>query len=57
MVTRSKMDMLKNPPKNGKIESWQLFFKLFCFLKPQNVPNDSLEAAFIFEQVSSGQSS
>ena len=36
-------------------EKWKLFFKLFCFVKPQNVPTDSIEAAFMFEQVTLAQ--
>ena len=35
----------------GIPEKWRLFFKLFCFINPQNVPVDSIEAAFMYEQV------
>ena len=35
----------------GIPDKWRLFFKLFCFFSPQNVPLDSIEAAFMFEQV------
>lgn len=45
------MEAMKNPPTSGPLEKWRLFFKLFCFIKPQNVPNESIEAAFMFEQV------
>jgi hypothetical protein len=30
----------------------KLFFKMFCFINPHNVPTDSIEAAFMYEQVS-----
>ena len=32
-------------------EKWKLFFKFFCYLKPQNVPSDSIESVFLYEQV------
>ena len=40
-----KFDMHQKPN-----EKWKLFFKLFCYFKPRSVPNDSIEASFIFEQ-------
>lgn len=30
---------------------WKFYFKLYCFLDTQNVPKDSVEFAFMFEQV------
>ena len=36
----------KAPPQKS-----MMFFKLFCYVHPENVPNDSLEASFLFEQV------
>ncbi|XP_032645645.1 unconventional myosin-X [Chelonoidis abingdonii] len=30
--------------------SWKFYFKLYCFLDTQNVPKDSVEFAFMFEQ-------
>ena len=32
-------------------EKWRLFFKFFCYLNPQNVPIDSIESVFLYEQV------
>ena len=31
---------------------WKFYFKLYCFLDTENVPKDSVEFAFMFEQVS-----
>ena len=36
----------------GIPQKWRLFFKLFCYLSPQNIPQDSIESTFMFEQVS-----
>jgi len=36
-----------NKPKRHK---WQLFFKIFCFLHPKAVTEDSVEGTFLFEQ-------
>ncbi|XP_069765375.1 unconventional myosin-X [Narcine bancroftii] len=30
--------------------SWKFYFKLYCFLDTENVPKDSVEFAFMFEQ-------
>lgn len=30
---------------------WKLYFKLYCFLDTDGVPKDSVEFAFMFEQV------
>lgn len=30
---------------------WKFYFKLYCFLDTDNVPRDSVEFAFMFEQV------
>ena len=30
---------------------WKFYFKLYCFLDTTNVPRDSVEFAFMFEQV------
>lgn len=30
---------------------WKFYFKLYCFLDTDNVPKDSVEFAFMFEQV------
>ncbi|EDO44785.1 predicted protein [Nematostella vectensis] len=29
---------------------WKLFFKIFCFLDPGKVPNETVESGFLFEQ-------
>ena len=48
---RKYYEAAKSPGK-GFPEKWKLFFKLFCYLRPGNVPMDSIEAAFMYEQVS-----
>ncbi len=40
---------LTNKEQEG--ESWKFYFKLFCFSEPESVPADSVEFAFMFEQV------
>lgn len=30
---------------------WKFYFKLYCFLDTEHVPKDSVEFAFMFEQV------
>lgn len=30
---------------------WRFYFKLYCFVDTDNVPKDSVEFAFMFEQV------
>ena len=30
---------------------WRFYFKLYCFLDTDGVPRDSVEFAFMFEQV------
>ena len=37
--------------KEGK-SKWRLFFKIFCFLHPDKIAEDSVEGSFLFEQVS-----
>lgn len=34
---------------------WKFYFKLYCFLDTDNVPKDSVEFAFMFEQVRHNQ--
>ncbi|XP_061587386.1 unconventional myosin-X [Cololabis saira] len=36
------------PDENGT--GWKFYFKLYCFLDTDNVPRDSVEFAFMFEQ-------
>ena len=38
-------------PQNGVPKKPMLFFKLFCYIHPENVLIDSIEASFMFEQV------
>ena len=45
-------DLAKVAPGRPIPEKWKLFFKFFCYIKPQNVPSDSIESVFLFEQVS-----
>lgn len=40
---------LANKGQEG--EGWKFYFKLFCFSEPESVPADSVEFAFMFEQV------
>lgn len=49
-VVRSDTEAMKDLSK-GIPDKWRLFFKLFCFVNPQNVPLDNIESAFMFEQV------
>lgn len=51
MFPRKYFEAVKSPT-NDFPEKWKLFFKPFCYLKPENVPFDSIEAAFMYEQVS-----
>ncbi|XP_051985002.1 unconventional myosin-X [Xyrauchen texanus] len=44
----AKFEKLANKGQEG--EGWKFYFKLFCFLEPENVPTDSVEFAFMFEQ-------
>lgn len=37
-------------PDAGELP-WKFYFKLYCFLDTDNVPKDSVEFAFMFEQV------
>ena len=32
-------------------DKWKLFFKVFCFLVPGAVPEETVEAGFLYEQV------
>ena len=43
---KAMKDLSKGMPSKGK-----LFFKLFCFINPENAPTDSIESAFMYEQV------
>lgn len=46
------MESMKNLSQGIVANRWKLFFKMFCFINPHNVPTDSIEAAFMYEQVS-----
>ena len=49
------MEALKKlQPGSPPPQKATLFFKIFCYLHPENVPMDSIEASFLFEQVSMG---
>lgn len=41
---------LSSSPDEGTT-GWKLYFKLYCFLDVDNVPQDGVEFAFMFEQV------
>lgn len=41
---------LSASPDEGST-GWKFYFKLYCFLDTDNVPKDSVEFAFMFEQV------
>ena len=47
---RSEAEAMKDMSK-GIPQKWRLFFKLFCYLSPQNISQDSIESTFMFEQV------
>ena len=49
---RRNQDNLKKISQGIIPDRWKLFFKMFCFISPHNVPADSIEAAFMYEQVS-----
>ena len=55
VTCRQYMEAMKTAHKSAPQKS-MIFFKLFCYVHPENVPNDSLEASFMFEQVSIGSS-
>lgn len=38
-----------SPEENNS--GWKFYFKLYCFLDTESVPKDSVEFAFMFEQV------
>ncbi|XP_066302759.1 unconventional myosin-X-like isoform X5 [Branchiostoma lanceolatum] len=42
----AKFEQLKEEEETD----WKLFFRLFCFMDPRNVPTNSLEYDFMFEQ-------
>ena len=47
------MEALKKlQPGSAPPQKATLFFKIFCYLHPENVPIDSIEASFMYEQVS-----
>ncbi|KAM5135663.1 pleckstrin homology domain-containing family H member 3 isoform 2-T2 [Mantella aurantiaca] len=37
--------------ENGYETRWKLFFKLYCFLDLEDIPKDSMEYSFLFEQI------
>ncbi|XP_051943469.1 unconventional myosin-X [Hippocampus zosterae] len=45
----AKFEKLSSSPDEGTT-GWKLYFKLYCFLDVDNVPQDSVEFAFMFEQ-------
>ena len=49
---RLHMESMKNIQGGVIPEKRKLFFKMVCFVRPQNVPSDGIENAFMFEQVS-----
>ena len=32
-------------------KKWKLFFKVFCYLEPERVPDETVESGFLYEQV------
>ena len=48
---REHMNSMKNISQGIVPDKRKLFFKMFCFINPHNVPTDSIEAAFMYEQV------
>ncbi|XP_005386194.2 PREDICTED: unconventional myosin-X [Chinchilla lanigera] len=45
----AKFEKLAATPDAGDLP-WKFYFKLYCFLDTDNVPKDSVEFAFMFEQ-------
>ncbi|KFO24850.1 Myosin-X [Fukomys damarensis] len=45
----AKFEKLAATPDAGDLP-WKFYFKLYCFLDTDNVPRDSVEFAFMFEQ-------
>uniref|UniRef100_A0AAX7VG09 Myosin X n=1 Tax=Astatotilapia calliptera TaxID=8154 RepID=A0AAX7VG09_ASTCA len=45
----AKFEKLSASPDEGST-GWKFYFKLYCFLDTDNVPKDSVEFAFMFEQ-------
>uniref|UniRef100_I3K3C2 Myosin X n=1 Tax=Oreochromis niloticus TaxID=8128 RepID=I3K3C2_ORENI len=45
----AKFEKLSASPDEG-CTGWKFYFKLYCFLDTDNVPKDSVEFAFMFEQ-------
>ncbi|XP_061549912.1 unconventional myosin-X isoform X1 [Phycodurus eques] len=45
----AKFEKLSSSPEGGST-GWKFYFKLYCFLDVDNVPQDSVEFAFMFEQ-------
>lgn len=39
--------------ESGK--KWKLFFKVFCYLEPEKVPDETVESGFLYEQVTKEQ--
>ena len=50
-IGREHMNSMKNISQGIIADKRKLFFKMFCFINPHNVPTDSIEAAFMYEQV------
>ncbi|XP_077368004.1 unconventional myosin-X isoform X2 [Festucalex cinctus] len=45
----AKFEKLSSSPEEGSA-GWKFYFKLYCFLDVDDVPKDSVEFAFMFEQ-------
>ncbi|XP_077209462.1 unconventional myosin-X isoform X2 [Paroedura picta] len=45
----AKFEKLAADSEGGNM-GWKFYFKLYCFLDTEHVPNDSVEFAFMFEQ-------
>lgn len=45
------MEEERKKPQGGIPKKPILFFKLFCYIRPESVTSDSIEASFMFEQV------
>ncbi|XP_039920616.1 unconventional myosin-X [Hirundo rustica] len=45
----AKFEKLAATAEGGEMH-WKFYFKLYCFLDTENVPKDSVEFAFMFEQ-------
>ena len=45
------MEEDRKKPQGGIPKKTVLFFKLFCYIHPESITYDSIEASFMFEQV------